>query len=98
MNASANRSFTASPLIRIDAQGRALSPTPHEIDRAGFLIHGTIHEARPDVQCVLHTHTRAGVAVSAQRDGLYPSQLAWPALLRRLDRVDPGSVIRAHRY
>ncbi|HEX9719806.1 MAG TPA: class II aldolase/adducin family protein, partial [Ramlibacter sp.] len=37
-----------------------------------FVIHSAVHEARSDVQCVLHTHTRAGVAVSAQKCGILP--------------------------
>ena len=64
--------ITASSLVRINGEGRALSATPHEVNRAGFVIHSTIHDARPDVQCVLHTHSRAGTAVSAQRAGLLP--------------------------
>jgi ribulose-5-phosphate 4-epimerase/fuculose-1-phosphate aldolase len=36
------------------------------------VIHSAIHEARHDVQCVLHTHTRAGIAVSAQKCGILP--------------------------
>ena len=39
---------------------------------AGFLIHSAVHEARPDAECVLHTHTRAGIAVSAQKQGVLP--------------------------
>jgi ribulose-5-phosphate 4-epimerase/fuculose-1-phosphate aldolase len=64
--------ITASSLVRIDRDGNALSDSPLPVNRAGFVIHGAIHEARPEVTCVLHTHTRAGVAVSAQRDGLLP--------------------------
>ena len=64
--------ITASSLVRIDRHGNTLSDTLLPVNRAGFVIHGTIHEARPDVACVLHTHTRAGVAVSAQRAGLRP--------------------------
>lgn len=64
--------MTASSLVRIDMDSNILSDTPYIINRAGFVIHSTIHAARPDVQCVLHCHTRAGVAVSAQRDGLLP--------------------------
>ena len=44
----------------------------HAVNRAGFVIHSAVHEAREDVQCVLHTHTRAGVAVSAQQCGVLP--------------------------
>ncbi|MET5021295.1 class II aldolase/adducin family protein, partial [Burkholderia pseudomallei] len=44
--------------------------SPYPVNRAGFLIHSAVHAAREDVQSVLHTHTRAGVAVSAQRGGV----------------------------
>jgi ribulose-5-phosphate 4-epimerase/fuculose-1-phosphate aldolase len=42
------------------------------VNHAGFVIHGCVHEARPEINCVLHTHTRAGVAVSAHKCGLLP--------------------------
>jgi ribulose-5-phosphate 4-epimerase/fuculose-1-phosphate aldolase len=63
---------TASSLIRVDQSGNKLSESPFVVNRAGFVIHSTIHAVREDVQCVLHTHTRAGVAVSAQRNGVLP--------------------------
>lgn len=63
---------TASSLIRVDQSGNKLSDSPFTVNRAGFVIHSTIHAAREDAQCVLHTHTRAGVAVSAQRCGVLP--------------------------
>jgi ribulose-5-phosphate 4-epimerase/fuculose-1-phosphate aldolase len=63
---------TASSLIRVDQSGNKLSDSPFIVNRAGFVIHSTIHAAREDIQCVLHTHTRAGVAVSAQRCGVLP--------------------------
>jgi ribulose-5-phosphate 4-epimerase/fuculose-1-phosphate aldolase len=62
--------ITASSLIRVDSSGNKLSDSPFAVNRAGFVIHSAIHAARSDVQCVLHTHTRAGVGVSAQRSGL----------------------------
>ena len=64
--------ITASSLLKIDLQGNQINPSPFYVNHAGFAIHSTIHEARPDVECVLHTHTRAGVAVSAQKEGLLP--------------------------
>lgn len=64
--------ITASSLIKIDMGGNVLSETDHPVNRAGFVIHGAIHEAREDVACILHTHTRAGVAISAQKNGLLP--------------------------
>ena len=63
---------TASSLIKIDQQGEKLSESPHPVNRAGFVIHSAVHAAREDAGCVLHTHTRAGVAVSAQACGVLP--------------------------
>jgi ribulose-5-phosphate 4-epimerase/fuculose-1-phosphate aldolase len=64
--------ITASSLVLVDATGEKVRETPFPVNRAGFVIHSAIHEARPDVTCVLHTHTRAGVAVSAQATGILP--------------------------
>jgi ribulose-5-phosphate 4-epimerase/fuculose-1-phosphate aldolase len=64
---------TASTLVKIDKAGNLVDdPIGLGANYAGFVIHGCVHEARPDVNCVLHTHTRAGVAVSAQKCGLLP--------------------------
>jgi ribulose-5-phosphate 4-epimerase/fuculose-1-phosphate aldolase len=63
---------TASSLIAVDQEGNRLSESPFPVNRAGFVIHSSIHAARDDAQCVLHTHTRAGVAVSAQKGGVLP--------------------------
>jgi len=64
--------ITASSLVKVDSECRKVIDSPHPVNPAGFVIHSAVHAARPDVTCVLHTHTRAGVAVSAQRDGLLP--------------------------
>lgn len=64
--------ITASSLIKVDQQCNQLSESPFPVNPAGFTIHSCIHDARPDVGCVLHTHSRAGVAVSAQKGGLLP--------------------------
>lgn len=65
--------ITASSLVKIDHEGNILDdPLGMGINKSGFVIHGAIHMARPDVQCVLHTHTVAGVAVAAQKQGLLP--------------------------
>jgi len=65
--------ITASTLVKIDQAGNILEdPTGLGINQAGFVIHGCIHEARPEANAVLHTHTRAGVAVSAMTKGLLP--------------------------
>jgi len=73
--------ITASSLIKVDEHGRKLSDSPFPVNPAGFVIHSAIHAARPDVTCVLHTHTRDGIAVASQPDGLLPlSQQATIAL------------------
>ena len=64
--------ITASSLIKVDLAGDKVLDSPYPVNPAGFVIHSAVHEARADVGCVLHTHTRAGVAVSAQADGLQP--------------------------
>ena len=64
--------MTASSLVKVDLDGQIVQETPYFINPAGFTIHSAVHAAREDAGCVLHTHTRAGVAVSAQRAGLLP--------------------------
>lgn len=64
--------ITASSLVKVDLDGNKVLETPYEINPAGFTIHSAIHAARDDAQCVMHTHTINGVAVSAQQDGLLP--------------------------
>jgi ribulose-5-phosphate 4-epimerase/fuculose-1-phosphate aldolase len=69
--------ITATSLVKVDRNGEKLAPSDWPVNPAGFVIHSAIHAARPDVGCVLHVHTNAGVAVSAQKDGLLPiSQIA----------------------
>ncbi len=63
---------TASSLIKVDYAGHALSDSPYPVNRAGVVIHSAVLEARPDVRSVVHTHTRAGMAVSALECGLLP--------------------------
>ncbi|MCY1281098.1 hypothetical protein D9M68_338910 [compost metagenome] len=64
--------ITASSLVKIDLAGNKLMDSPYDINPAGYTIHSAVHEVRPDVGCVLHIHTAAGVAVSAQKQGLLP--------------------------
>lgn len=64
--------MTASSLVKVDLDGNKVLESPYPVNPAGFVIHSAVHEARPDIGCVLHTHSKAGVAVSAQPDGLLP--------------------------
>ena len=68
------KEITATSLARITLDGEILwkPDTDYGINRSGFVIHGAIHAARPDVAAVIHTHTRAGMAVSSMRCGLLP--------------------------
>ena len=64
--------ITASSLVKVDAECNKVIDSPFPVNPAGFIIHSAVHEAREDAGCVLHTHTRAGVAVSAQQGGVLP--------------------------
>jgi ribulose-5-phosphate 4-epimerase/fuculose-1-phosphate aldolase len=75
--------ITASSLIKVDVEGNAIEPTPFITNPAGFTIHSAIHMAREDAHAVMHLHTPAGQAVSAQADGVLP--LTQAAMLVRED-------------
>jgi ribulose-5-phosphate 4-epimerase/fuculose-1-phosphate aldolase len=68
--------ITASSLVKIDLDGQLVDAPagvePPRVHRAGFVIHSAVHGARPDARCVIHTHTRAGIAVSMLACGLLP--------------------------
>ena len=76
--------ITASSLVKVDHDGRPLHDTPYGTNPAGFVIHSAVHEARPDVNCVLHTHTPHGVAVAARAGGLLPISQQAALVLGRL--------------
>ncbi len=62
----------ASNLVKIDLDGKNVDGSNTRVNQAGFVIHSAVHSARPDVQCVIHTHTPAGMAVSMLKCGLQP--------------------------
>lgn len=69
--------ITASSLIKVDLAGNILvkpdfGPLNYGINKAGYVIHSAVHEARPEVGCVIHTHSWASMAVSALDCGLLP--------------------------
>lgn len=69
--------ITASCFYTLDLDGNVVDRPEGEfgelpVNRAGFMIHSAVHAARSDLHCVMHTHTRAGMAVSAMKDGLLP--------------------------
>jgi len=79
---------TASNLVRIDVDGNPVGTQPHKANKAGFIIHSAIHMARPDAQCVWHMHTLAGMAISAQEEGLQPVHMYSHNFFKRLSYHD----------
>lgn len=61
-----------SNLVKIDLDGNTVDDSPYPVNKAGFIIHSAIHKARPDVNCVLHTHNPDTQAVSALKSGFIP--------------------------
>jgi len=66
---------TASSLVKVNDRGEPVGPQQYTANKAGFIIHSAVHMAREDAQCVWHMHTLAGMAVSAQEDGLLPAHM-----------------------
>ena len=64
--------ITASSLVKMDMEGNVLGDDAGKFNAAGFTIHSGVYKARPDAQCVLHTHTRAGAGISLINHGIRP--------------------------
>ena len=87
---------TASNLVKIDIDGHVLDGSPHPVNRAGFTQHGVFHRHLPDAHCIIHSHTTAGMAVSATREGLRPISFYAAAFIGRIAYHDfEGVTIRA---
>ncbi len=65
--------ITASSLIKVDHQGNVIGESGYPTNPAGFVIHGAIHMAVPEANCIIHTHSRFGTAVAMQKQGLLPA-------------------------
>jgi ribulose-5-phosphate 4-epimerase/fuculose-1-phosphate aldolase len=61
---------TAFNLVKINAAGEKLARSDYGVNPAGFVIHSAVHSARPDAHCIIHTHTKDGMAVAGKEDGL----------------------------
>jgi len=79
---------TASSLVKIDVDGNPVGPQQYRANKAGFIIHSAIHMARADAACVWHMHTLAGMAVSAQENGLLPVHMYSHNFYKRLSYHD----------
>lgn len=64
--------ITASSLVKVDHKGNLIGESGYPTNPAGFVIHGAIHMQVPDANCIIHTHSRFGTAVSMQKQGLLP--------------------------
>ena len=62
----------ASNLVKVDLDGKIVRPSDYPVNEAGFVIHSALHMQREDAKCIVHTHTLAGMAVAALKDGLLP--------------------------
>ncbi|MBT2187219.1 class II aldolase/adducin family protein [Sphingobium nicotianae] len=60
---------TASNLVKIDIDGNKLAESPYPVNRAGFVQHSLFHRLLPDVHCIIHTHTTAGMAIASIEEG-----------------------------
>jgi ribulose-5-phosphate 4-epimerase/fuculose-1-phosphate aldolase len=75
---------TPANLVKVDVQGRVLQDTAHPVNAAGMVIHCAVHAARPDVHCVMHTHTTAVMAVACKEAGLRGDNFYSAQLLARV--------------
>lgn len=64
--------ITASSLVKVDVEGNILGDSDYPVNKAGFIVHSSVHRARENAGCIMHLHTNDGVAVSALEDGLLP--------------------------
>ena len=75
---------TASSLIKIDLDGEPVESSDYSVNRAAFMIHSAFHQERKDTYCVMHTHTRAGMAVAALECGLLPISMNATSFYRQI--------------
>ena len=78
--------ITASSLVKVDVHGRVVDGSARAVNPSGFAIHGAVHAARPEAECVIHLHTPWGVALSMLPDGLLPTSQWAMRLHGRLGR------------
>ena len=64
---------TASNLVKVDAAGHVVDGSGRPVNPSGFAIHGAVHAARPEIECVVHLHAPWGVSLSMLPEGLLPT-------------------------
>ena len=81
--------INASNLVKIDCDGNIIGESDHPVNTAGFIIHSAVHMANlGEHKCVMHTHTRAGMAVAALKDDLAPISMNATSFYNRLSYHD----------
>ena len=80
---------TASNLVKVNLRGEVVDGSGRRVNPSGFAIHGAVHAARPEIECVIHLHAPWGVALSMMPQGLMPTSQWAMRLYGRLGR---------HRY
>ena len=78
--------ITACGLVKVNVRGEVVDGSGARVNPSGFAIHGAVHAARPDVECVIHLHTPWGVALSMLPGGLQPTSQYAMRLFNRLGR------------
>ena len=77
---------TASNLVKVNTAGQVVDGSQARVNPSGFAIHGAVHAARPDVECVIHLHTPGGVSLSKLPGGLQATSQWAMHLHQRLGR------------
>ena len=77
---------SASNLVKVDLRGRVVDGTGRPVNPSGFAIHGAVHAARPEIECVIHLHAPWGVALAMRPEGLLPTSQWAMRLFGRLGR------------
>lgn len=80
--------ITASSLVKITLDGEQLSESPLGVNPAADEIHGAVYKVRPDIHAIMHLHSVAGTAVSAQTEGLLPISQNAMLILSRVRYYD----------
>ena len=86
------REVTASNLLKIDLDGNKVVSSKYDVLKAGFVVHSAVHKHRRDANCVMHTHSVAGTAVSCLKDGLIGLDLGGMAFTNRIAYHDVEGV------
>ncbi len=63
---------SASELVTVNLAGENIGNSSNAVNPAGWALHKTVYEAIPNAKSIMHLHTIAGVAISAQEKGLLP--------------------------